>query len=491
MIFPLRIRHPARWFGWFALGQFLLWVMVPTLVFHNLPLDVVEGLAWGHGWPLGTNKHPPLQAWLLEAAALLGGRQDAAVYIVGAGCLVLTYWVLWRFGTGLFAPPVALAAVAALASCFYFATTIPEFNPNVVQMPLYALCGWLFWRAYRHDRYLDWICLGVCAGLGMLGKYSFAVQLLAIGGFAVCDPSARRLVRRPGPYVALALGVAIFAPHFGWLVENHWLPFEYARSRGAIGAGAWNNLVDAVGFLAGQMLAVAPVLIVLWLARRRETEILPHDAVLRRYLTWLAWGPVLLILLPGLWLSGLQRTMWGMALWPFIGLWAAERWQSDLARCRPAQILLLIAMIAMPVALASGALLSVPFGFRPWRTEFPGRELAVEADKFWQEQRGDRQPLRIVLGDAWFGGNIAWYGQNRAQLMIDGNARYSPWVSPSDVGRHGALAVWDPDGGGAQTPDWATELGQVIAIKTVPLRYGAKNMRARFAIVMPAPVMWD
>lgn len=489
MVLPSRIDHPARWFGVFALGQFLLWVIVPVLVFRNLPLDVVEGLAWGHGWPLGTYKHPPLQAWMLESAAILGGRHDAAIYAVGAGCLVLTYWALWRLGRSLLMPSVALTAVLTLASCFYFATTIPEFNPNVVQMPFYALCGWLFWRAYRYDLWRDWILFGVCAGLGMLGKYSFAVQLLAIGGFVVGDPAARRLWRRPGPYGATAVGMLIFAPHLVWLLQHDWLPLTYAQSRGHGGAGLWQNMSDAAGFLAGQLAAITPVLILHWLTRRRETP-LPHEDAVRRYLTWLAWGPVVLILLPGLWLSGLQRTMWGMALWPFIGLWAAERWQSEIVRSRLAQILLLGAIMAMPLALTCGALLSVPFGFRPWRTEFPGRQLAVEAETFWREQ-GGRKPLPIVLGDAWFGGNIAWYGQDRPQLMIDGNVLYSPWVRPTDVALSGALAVWDPDGGGAQTPSWAIELGPVTAIKTVTLRYGKQDIRARFAIVMPAPVMRD
>ena len=45
----------------------LVWTLVPTLVNRNLPLDVVEALAWGHEWEWGYEKHPPLSAW---AAAL-------------------------------------------------------------------------------------------------------------------------------------------------------------------------------------------------------------------------------------------------------------------------------------------------------------------------------------------------------------------------------------------------------------------------------------
>lgn len=70
--------------------------------------------------------------------------------------------------------------------------------------------------------------------------------------------------------------------------------------------------------------------------------------------------------------------------------------------------------------------------------------------------------------------------------MIDGNARYSPWVTPAAVAAHGALAVWDPDGGGAGTPYWAQDLGKIGALETVTLSYGGQPIRARFAIVLPS-----
>jgi 4-amino-4-deoxy-L-arabinose transferase-like glycosyltransferase len=488
MAAPLSINNPSRWFGWFALGQFLLWVIVPTLAYSNLPLDVVEGLAWGHGWPVGTYKHPPLQAWILEIAAIVGGRHDAAIYATGAGCLLLTYIALWRMARMVLSPAVALAGIVTLAACFYFATTIPEFNPNVVQMPLFALCGWLFWRCYQQDRWWDWGLFGLCAGLGMLGKYSFALMLLSIGGFMVLEPSARRLIRRPGAYLALFVGAVVFTPHLLWLVQSHWLPLDYATSRIVATHGWLDRVLGLMRFVGAQALAIALPLVILWLARSREAMATAVDPAFRCYLTCLAWLPTLLILGMGLIIGGLGREMWGMALWPFIGLWAAERWRSDLSLKKWPQVLLATSMAVMPMATVSGALLSVPFGFRAWRTEFPGRELATEAENFWQAQ-GWRQPLLFVLGDAWHGGNIAWYGQDRPQLMINGNTVYSPWVRPADVALHGALAVWDPDGGGEKTPDWAVALGQVAAIKTATLHYGKQEIRARFAIIMPAPVM--
>ncbi len=84
-------------------------------------------------------------------------------------------------------------------------------------------------------------------------------------------------------------------------------------------------------------------------------------------------------------------------------------------------MLLIFAILAMPVALWIGDRLSAPFGYPAWRTSFQGKYLAREADVLWREQNFGERPLMIVLGDSWYGGNIAWYGEARPQVMINGS----------------------------------------------------------------------
>jgi 4-amino-4-deoxy-L-arabinose transferase-like glycosyltransferase len=484
--------NPAEhtFFWRFALGQAALWTLLPALVFQNLPLDVVEGLVWGHGWPLGTYKHPPLQAWLLELAALLGGRTDVAIYAIGAGCLLLTYLAVWRLGRLLLAPSVALMGVVALSGCFYFATTIPEFNPNVVQMPLYALCGLWFWQAWQHNRWRDWLLLGLTGGLGLYGKYSFALLLASLAVFVVWEPTARRLWRNPRAWAAAALVILVFLPHLWWLQTHDWLPFAYAKSRTQL-AEHMGQLLGWLGaFALNQLLVIAPVGIILWLARRPAgvTAPLPDPtaAPARRYLAALAWTPFCLMLGMALLAGGKPRDMWGMALWPFIGLWLACRWHSSWAENIWARRAVWLVLAVMPLATLSGALLGVPLGFRPWRTQFSGQALAAAADKLWQDQNMS-QPMRIVLGDAWYGGNIAWYGKNRAQVMLNGNPGHSPWVDPAMVRQQGALVIWDPRHGQTAPPLWATQYGAVSAQTTVILPYGREPVPYALAIIPPQP----
>src|SRR5579859_7538300 len=67
-LFPLidRIeKQPGEAFAGFALLHLALWTLVPTLLCRNLPLDVLEGIAYGQHWQWGYWKHPPLP-WILD-----------------------------------------------------------------------------------------------------------------------------------------------------------------------------------------------------------------------------------------------------------------------------------------------------------------------------------------------------------------------------------------------------------------------------------------
>ena len=43
-----------------------VWTALPTLLYPNLPLDLIEALVYGREWQLGYDKLPPLPWWLVE-----------------------------------------------------------------------------------------------------------------------------------------------------------------------------------------------------------------------------------------------------------------------------------------------------------------------------------------------------------------------------------------------------------------------------------------
>ena len=59
-------RNITNIFFIFILAHLIIWTAVPTITNKNLPLDVIEALAWGSNLDWGFNKHPPMVAFVLE-----------------------------------------------------------------------------------------------------------------------------------------------------------------------------------------------------------------------------------------------------------------------------------------------------------------------------------------------------------------------------------------------------------------------------------------
>ncbi|MGO8923998.1 MAG: hypothetical protein ACLQF4_13810, partial [Xanthobacteraceae bacterium] len=51
-------RRPGTAFGSFLAMHFVVWTVLPALLYANLPLDLIEALVYGREWQLGYDKLP-------------------------------------------------------------------------------------------------------------------------------------------------------------------------------------------------------------------------------------------------------------------------------------------------------------------------------------------------------------------------------------------------------------------------------------------------
>ena len=93
------------------LAHLVLWTLVPWLVSRNLPLDVVEALAWGREWQWGYYKHPPLSGWVAELARF--GPTNLSLFALSQ--LMVTLGLL-ATGATEYAPGVAVTCRTRRAS---------------------------------------------------------------------------------------------------------------------------------------------------------------------------------------------------------------------------------------------------------------------------------------------------------------------------------------------------------------------------------------
>jgi len=435
---------------WAAAAYALCWSLVPPLLVTSLPLDVIESLGWGHEWQWGYYKHPPLAPWVLELSLRAFGRFGP--FLLSQLCVAATLWLVWRTGLRLTTPARALTGAALTLGVAYYTWPALEFNHNIAQMPLWAALGWAMLAALQQGRWRDWLWLGLLAGLGLLTKYSVGILLACLGGYVLLSP-ARRVLAGWGPWLALGTALLVLAPHLHWLWQSGGLPFAYAGGRAAQTGAALELRLGALRFALTQLLAHLPLaLIVLaaaWPARRGMA---PAEAPARwcwhtrwpGYLLTLALAPGTLTVVLGL-LSGARvRDMWGSPMWAFSGLLLAVLLPTTVLRragprlARGLGVWLLLASLLSAAYLAWGA----RWRQQPTRTDWPAAALAAQAQASWQALSSC--PLDVVAGDYWLAGLVA-AGPGRPSVLIDGDARFSPWVTAQRLRAHGALWLWLAD----------------------------------------------
>jgi len=167
----------------FITTHLIVWTLIPTLTNNNLPLDVIEALAWGNNLDWGFNKHPPGSAFFPEMMFQIFGAQDWAYYLLSQIFVVIAFIIVFKFAEELFKNKIlSLISVLLLEGIYFYNFTTPEFNVNVCQLPFWALSVYYSWKLFDKQQvsFKDCFWLGVFAAIGFLSKYLFVYLLIAI-----------------------------------------------------------------------------------------------------------------------------------------------------------------------------------------------------------------------------------------------------------------------------------------------------------------------
>jgi hypothetical protein len=468
----------TRLFAGWLVFRTLLWSLIAFTQPHP-PLDTVEWLAWGRHWQTGYYKHPPLAAWLAEAASSLTPGSFLGIYLAGYLFIALALWCVWQLARELLPPRQALASVVCLDGLVYFTHDGAEFNNQVVLAGFWALTVWCFWRAAVTDRWRWWIASGAALGLAMWCKYSAVFLAVPLCAWWLWQGRGRRLSR---PLLVALVAGLVLAPHLAWLVRHDFPTLRYASARVHGESQALNHRLSGLAFLGSQALRLVPVALILCpmlrLPRCRfgGPRASSDLAGASGFLLVVVVGPVVLHLAASLLLGMQLRDVWGMPLWGFAGVCALSLLateSSDLAWRRLWTAWAIVAGLFALVALA-GNLAGSGLRERPRRIHYPGEELSRALCERWQQRFGS--PLPIVAGDAWLAGCVCVHAPHRPTLYASREPAFpgmdlatlrndpalfvvpdpvaSPWTSDADLLARGGVLLWDASAFGDDVPRW-------------------------------------
>ncbi len=446
-------RRPDAAFGAFLAIHFAVWTALPTVLYANLPLDLIEALTYGREWVLGSDKLPPLPWWLVEIMYRVFGV-DAAYYALAEIVVIAAFALVYATARPLVGPARALVAVLIIDGLHYLQYTAAKFDHDVIQLPFWALAGFAFHAALKRGKLRHWLLLGFAFGGALWAKYFVVVLAAPYLLFLLLDRDARPALRTRGPWLGVALALVIASPHVLWLFQNDFAPFAYVEARSAP-ASQWFEYVWHPAFFAiGQFFFLLPALLIaamfIWPrpTKKGSPPTLPAafgaDTFDRRIVTLIAFGPAVAMLALIAATGRGAVSLWGYPLWLFCGLWIVMFLPQQLDAARLTRVVAAWSTVFAVLALAFIVDYTVlPLLDHRYRAEFfPGDALAATLTPRFHAATGGK-PLRYVVGSMWLAGNLAHYSPDQPHVLIDGLPRRAPWVDLAQMRAKGALLVWD------------------------------------------------
>ncbi len=392
----------------FLLSHAVIWTLVPSISNNNLPLDVIEAIAWSEGWPLGWDKHPPLSSWFPGFFFIIFGNQDWIFYFLSQIFVVLSFFIVWKLSLDFFDNKIhSLISLFLLEGIYFYNFTTPEFNVNVCQLPFWSLTVYYCWKGIKKNNNLDWLLFGLFAALGVLSKYLFIYLLVAIDIFFIYLIIKKKI--NWNCLISLSTFFLILIPHFIWLHENNYITLAYALSRtGAENLSYLNHLYHPFIFLIKQIGILLPFFIMfLFVIKKFRIKFNFRDKKLL-FLLIINLAPIILIFLTSLLMGIKIRTMWMTPFYLFSGVLLIYIFQKqvNLKNLKYFFNIFLFLFLFSPAVY-----LYISLSYDDKRTDYPGRKIAEKIQNKWEENFTNR--IDFVIGDEWHAGNLSYHLESK------------------------------------------------------------------------------
>ena len=249
-------------FEWLRLGRFMLvallvgrWMYLRSGIIE-LSEDEAYQWLWSKHLALSYYSKPfgiAVAQWIgthLRGDTELGVRFLSPLMAFGIGWMLLRPLARWTSARTAVLFLVGVTATPLLSVGSILITIDPLL---VLFWTAAVLCGW---RAIQEDSTRYWILTGLASGGAFLSKYSSPFLWASFGFYLLAWPPARAQLRRPGPWLALAINLICTLPVLLWNQSNGWITWRHLSERGGLDT-AWhptaNFLIDFVATVPALM----------------------------------------------------------------------------------------------------------------------------------------------------------------------------------------------------------------------------------------------
>jgi hypothetical protein len=196
--------------------------------------------------------HPPMLAVVESAGLTLAGGVVSTIAL-RLGFVVLfagSTWLMSRLTSRFFGPWAGFYAALGLNVTAYYSAAASTFAlPDGPLLFFWLLTLERLAVAFEAPEKLGpWVGVGLAWGCALLSKYHAVFLPMGAFAFILLEPSARRVLLKPGPYLSLVIGLLVFSPVIGWNASHGWASFAFqgGRAMGKVGF-RFDTLASAIG----------------------------------------------------------------------------------------------------------------------------------------------------------------------------------------------------------------------------------------------------
>jgi len=428
---------------WLLAGYVVAWSTYGAIAkgSQDLHFDIGEMFAWSNQIGLSAPTHPPLGAWLVRLWFDVMPAQDWAFYLLAILVATVALWIAWRIAGRYLPPEKRVLGLALLSLLPFYNFHALKYNASSVLTPFWAATTWWFFLSFETRRTSFAAFAGFAAGAAMLGKYWSIFLLAGLGLAALTDPRRAAYFRSPAPWVTIAAGAAVLAPHLFWIATHGFTTVDFAftshaTSLARAAAGSLYFLFSVLGYIAAPIvlgaLATLPSV-----AAIKDT--LAPGAPERRMLIVAFAAPLLLAALVAVAARADLDPLWSMSAMTLLPVVLFSSPLLEVNRTAAVNILALAIVLPLLMLAASPVIALVIH-----RQSVPNyashyRLIAQAVEQAWRAQSD--KPLRIVGGNRpVVDGSNFYFAERPATFMINEPPR-TPWVDPARIAREGIAIV--------------------------------------------------
>ncbi|HLL27711.1 MAG TPA: glycosyltransferase family 39 protein [Xanthobacteraceae bacterium] len=411
---------------------------------QDINFDMAEIVIWSRELAAGNPTHPPLASWIAALWFAIFPCRDWAYYLLGIVSATSALWITWIFSKRWLDPEKRVAGLALLALVPFFNFIAIKYNTNAALIPFWNLTAYSFLVSYSTRSPFFAALAGAGAAACMLAKYWAIFLLAGLSLAAIIDTRRSVYFRSPAPWITIAAGSLVIAPHVAWLFSHRFSTLAYPMGQhggltlAEVAHKVFSYVIDLPAF------AAAPLLLIFLAARPGLAAIKdffwPSDAD-RRLASLAFWLPITLPIPVVFLLHSDLTAVWAMSA---MGLLPVVFLSSDkIALARNDVVRIVVIAVALPlVALVLAPGVAISYHLRGNGHHAGQFHLLAQAvEKKWHETTD--QPLRLLGGAHALADTAAFYLRDRPSTLNIYLPSRTPWADEARIKREG-IAVFCP-----------------------------------------------